>query len=290
MPATVRREPPSIIRHTETLVLDFTAIDFETANSKRASVCAVGATRVRDGRIVERFDQLVHPPLGYDEFNEWNIRVHHIHPEDVARSPSWPEVAPRLSAFIGNDILVAHNANFDSSVMVAACEATNLRWQVPQMVCTLELARTHLELPSYKLPRVSEELGLPKFTHHEAGADADAAAHVLIALAARLGATTVAEIQAAVPAGKSAGTRTLPDYIIPQARQIMAERGFIADLSELKHPDGRANNGEPCVVCGQPVPRKIHYTKRDRHTCSDKCDTSLKRRAQRALDKVMHDM
>lgn len=51
-------------------MLDFTAIDFETANSKRASVCAVGATRVRDGRIVERFNQLVHPPLGYDEFNQ----------------------------------------------------------------------------------------------------------------------------------------------------------------------------------------------------------------------------
>ena len=34
-------------------MLDFTAIDFETANSKRASVCAVGATRVRDGRIVD---------------------------------------------------------------------------------------------------------------------------------------------------------------------------------------------------------------------------------------------
>lgn len=149
-------------------MLDFTAIDFETANSKRASVCAVGATRVRDGRIVERFDQLVHPPLGYDEFSEWNIRVHHIRPEDVAQSPSWPEVAPRLIAFIGDDILVAHNASFDSSVMVAACEATNLRWQVPQIVCTLELARTHLELPSYKLPRVSKELGLPKFTHHEA--------------------------------------------------------------------------------------------------------------------------
>ena len=105
-------------------MLDFTAIDFETANSKRASVCAVGATRVRDGRIVERFNQLVHPPLGYDEFNQWNIRVHHIHPEDVAQSPSWPEVAPRLSAFIGSDTLVAHNANFDSSVMVAACEVT----------------------------------------------------------------------------------------------------------------------------------------------------------------------
>lgn len=290
MPATVRKDPPSIARHTETLMLDFTAIDFETANSKRASVCAVGATRVRDGRIVERFDQLVHPPLGYDEFNDWNIRVHHIHPEDVAQAPSWPEVAPRLSAFIGDDTLVAHNANFDSSVMVAACEATNLRWQVPQMICTLELARTHLELPSYKLTRVSKELGLPKFRHHEAGADADAAAHVLIALAARLGATTIAEIQAAVPAGKTAATRTLPDYIIPQARQIMSERGCLADLSELKHPDGRANNGEPCVVCGQPVPRNIHYTKRDRHTCSDKCDTSLKRRAQRALDKVMHDM
>ena len=68
--------------------LDFTAIDFETANSSNASACAVGLARVRDGRIVARAGWLIQPPPGHDAFFEINVGIHGIHPEDVADAPT----------------------------------------------------------------------------------------------------------------------------------------------------------------------------------------------------------
>ena len=63
--------------------LDFTAIDFETANSSSASACAVGLARVRDGRVVASQGWLIQPPPGHDRFFELNIGIHGIRPEDV---------------------------------------------------------------------------------------------------------------------------------------------------------------------------------------------------------------
>ena len=63
--------------------LDFTAIDFETANSSPASACSVGLVRVRDGRIVATAGWLIRPPAGHDEFQEWNTKIHGIRAHDV---------------------------------------------------------------------------------------------------------------------------------------------------------------------------------------------------------------
>lgn len=46
----------------------------------------------------------------------------------------------------------------------------------------------------------------------------------------------------------------------------------------LKHPDGRARGGEPCVICGNPVPATAHWVQRDRHVCSGRCNNLLRRR------------
>lgn len=51
----------------------------------------------------------------------------------------------------------------------------------------------------------------------------------------------------------------------------------------LAHPDGRAVGGEPCVLCGQPVPPNTHFKHRDRHVCSSRCNTNLARRFTRML-------
>jgi len=63
--------------------LDFTAIDFETANGSPASPCAVGLVRVRDGVLVEGLALLFKPPYPHNWFHAGNIRVHGIHPSDV---------------------------------------------------------------------------------------------------------------------------------------------------------------------------------------------------------------
>jgi len=52
---------------------------------------------------------------------------------------------------------------------------------------------------------------------------------------------------------------------------------------QMKHPDGRAWGGEPCVVCQAPVPANAHWKHRDRHICSPKCNATNNRRFGRRL-------
>lgn len=51
----------------------------------------------------------------------------------------------------------------------------------------------------------------------------------------------------------------------------------------LTHPDGRANNGEPCIKCNKPVPLNAHWKHRDRHVCSSRCNTNLMHQHKRAV-------
>lgn len=172
-------------------MLDFTAIDFETANSSSASACAVGLTRVRDGRVVAQTGWLIRPPAGHDRFFELNVGIHGIRPDDVADAPAWEQQLPALAAFVGGDVLVAHNAGFDMRVLRSACEATGTAWEPYQYVCSLQVARKTYRLDSYRLPFVAAAAGFLDFAHHDAVADALACAHVMIDAAARAGANDV---------------------------------------------------------------------------------------------------
>ena len=106
--------------------LDFTAIDFETANASSASACSVGLARVRDGVIVETAGWLIRPPAGHDRFFDLNIGIHGIRAEDVVAAKSWSEQLGDLVAFAGDDLLVAHNAGFVMAVLRRACEETGV--------------------------------------------------------------------------------------------------------------------------------------------------------------------
>ena len=176
--------------------LSFTAIDFETANAERASVCAVGAVKVREGRIVDSFTTLVRPPAGCDEFAARNVAIHGITSERVVEAPDWPATYQRLMQFIGQDVIVAHNAAFDTSVLLNACGVCDLDWPALQSLCTWQLAKATLTMPSYSLPWVVEHLGLEGFDHHDPVADARASAQVLLALGDRLGCSTLEELSA----------------------------------------------------------------------------------------------
>lgn len=174
--------------------LDFVAVDFETANRSHASACAVGAVRVRDGRIVDEFRALVRPPEDLDDFEPGNVRVHGITAAAVADSPAWPEVYPQLRVFIGDDVMVGHNVAFDTSVLLNACGAYDISWPSLESLCTLRLARASLYIPSYSLPWVAAHLNLEEFDHHDPLADARASALVLVALASMAAATSVTDL------------------------------------------------------------------------------------------------
>ncbi len=177
--------------------LDFTAIDFETANSSNASACAVGLVRVRAGRVVAQTGWLIRPPAGYDRFFELNTRIHGIREEDVADAKTWSEQLGDLTAFAGADVLVAHNAGFDMAVLNRASEACGDVVPPYRYACSLQAARKVYDLASYRLPFVAAEAGFAEFAHHNAVADALACAHVMIDIAGRLGVDDVDDLAAA---------------------------------------------------------------------------------------------
>jgi DNA polymerase-3 subunit epsilon len=177
--------------------LDFTAIDFETANSSSASACAVGLVRVRAGKVVAQAGWLIRPPLGHDAFFDLNIQIHGIRPEHVLGAKSWSDQLDDIAAFAGADVLVAHNAGFDMAVLRRACEATGDLCPPYRYFCSLQLARKAYELPSYRLPSAAAAAGFTGFAHHDATADALACAHIVIDAARRVAASDVEDLAAA---------------------------------------------------------------------------------------------
>jgi DNA polymerase III epsilon subunit-like protein len=179
-------------------VLNYTAIDFETANSYRGSPCSVGLVRVRDGQVVDERHWLIRPPEGADWFAPWNVSIHGITSDMVATAPRWRDVLSHLIDFIGDDVVVAHNAGFDIGVIRYACAVDNIEWPEMRFLCTLVMARRALALPTYRLPYVAETLGYALQDHHDALEDARAVVHVVNGLADRLGADSIDGLASAV--------------------------------------------------------------------------------------------
>ncbi|MEN9715240.1 MAG: hypothetical protein RJA35_707 [Actinomycetota bacterium] len=168
--------------------LHFTAIDFETANNSPASPCAVGLVKVRDGKIVDTFVATFQPPDPHNWFAEMNIRVHGIRPSDVADGPDWHEVLPLMMDFIGEDVLIAHNAPFDMGVLRAAASAVSFELPELHYSCTLSMSRRAFPgLDSHRLPAVAYRVGWEEFNHHDALEDSRACAEIVMYLAARQG-------------------------------------------------------------------------------------------------------
>jgi DNA polymerase-3 subunit epsilon len=165
--------------------LNFTAIDFETANSSSASACSVGLVKVVDGRVVDRASWFIRPPLGHDYFNDWNTRIHGIVASDVAGAPLWHEQLDDLVAFADGDLLVAHNAGFDMGVINGGCAASFVATPTFGYACSLQIARKTYTLDSYRLPVAAMAAGFDDFAHHDALADAEACAAIVVHAAKR---------------------------------------------------------------------------------------------------------
>lgn len=172
--------------------LDFVAIDFETANGKRSSPCAVGMTKVRDGLIVDRLAGYIQPPPPYDYFSAANVAVHGITARHVRNAPEWPKALAAITRFVGDDMMVAHNSSFEASVIRQSCELLALPTPAIPLACSLAIARSILwDLDKHRLPDVARAVGVPIGTHHDAQADADMSALAVVAMARQNGCTSL---------------------------------------------------------------------------------------------------
>jgi len=174
--------------------LNFTAIDFETANNHAASACSVGLVKVREGRVVDKTGWLIRPPFGFDDMLEWNTRIHGITASDIVDAPVWADQVDALLGFVDGDILTAHNAGFDMGVLSAAQQVSALKVPSLTYLCSLRVARKTYHLDSYRLPVAAMAAGFEDFAHHDALADAEACAAIIVHAAMRHDVTELSDL------------------------------------------------------------------------------------------------
>jgi DNA polymerase III subunit epsilon len=155
----------------------FVALDFETADRGPDSACSVGLVRVQDGHITQRHHFLIRPPRSAFEFT-W---VHGITWQQVEHQPSFSELWPEVASLLQDtELLVAHNASFDRTVLRACCFEAGQEPPSLEFACTVKIARCVWNMYPTKLPNVCANLGFT-VQHHDALADAEACAKIMIA-------------------------------------------------------------------------------------------------------------
>lgn len=153
----------------------FAAIDFETANRERSSICSVGVVIVHDGVITDRFYRLVRPTPHY--YHYWNTRVHGLTLTDTAHASSFPEVWAEIVPLIAHLPLVAHNSPFDEGCLKAAFAAYGMDYPNYTFYCTCRASRrVYPHLVNHQLHTVAAHCGFDLRNHHHALADAEACA------------------------------------------------------------------------------------------------------------------
>ncbi len=160
-------------------MLTFNAIDVETANADRASICQIGIAHIKDGQIEDEWQSLIDPE---DWFDSWNTSIHGIKESDVKGFPTIPEVRDKLCRRLRGSILVSHTP-FDR----VALERAMTRYELEQLQVTwLDSARVaRCAWPEkygdrgWGLKSVASDLGI-SFNHHNALEDAKAAAKILL--------------------------------------------------------------------------------------------------------------
>ncbi len=157
----------------------FVVFDLETTgfSNKNDKITEIGAVKVENFKIVDRYSQLINPErdISY-KVQELTGITHDL----IKDKPTIEKVLPEFIEFIGDSVLVAHNAEFDMGFMQQKCREQNIEFK-NNSIDTLTLARTLLpHMKRFRLNLIAKELGIPLINHHRAVDDAEATAHIFI--------------------------------------------------------------------------------------------------------------
>lgn len=173
-------------------MLEFTAIDFETANKYANSACSLAAVQMRGTQCIQEQYSLIKPP--FMTFDPKHITIHGITPEQVRQEKNFLQLWPLFKPCMEKKILAAHYAVFDTRVLRSTLKTYHLDVPAATYVCTVQIFRkVWPQLPNHKLDTVANMLGY-SFHHHHALEDAGACAYILCAAACTVGADSVEEL------------------------------------------------------------------------------------------------
>jgi DNA polymerase-3 subunit alpha (Gram-positive type) len=158
---------------------EFIVFDIETTGLSpiKDRITEIGAVKIRQGKLVDRFSELINPQIPIPE----NIvKLTGITDDLVKDKETIKEILPKFLEFVGDSPLIAHNASFDCGFIRA--KAGEMGLTVSNVaIDTLQLSRILLpELKKHKLDIVCEHLGISLENHHRAADDAEATALVML--------------------------------------------------------------------------------------------------------------
>lgn len=159
----------------------FAAIDFETANWQRTSVCSVGVVVINQGEIEDQFYSLIHPAPNF--YLRKNTEIHGLSRQDTEEAPAFPTVWREIAPMVKGIPLVAHNSMFDEGCLKAVHQLYEMPYPDYRFFCTYRLSRKLFKgLENYQLHTVSAYCGFDLTHHHNALADAEACAVIMKAI------------------------------------------------------------------------------------------------------------
>ena len=156
------------------VVFDIETTGFSSTNDK---ITEIGAVKIENFEIVDVFSELINPEIDIS----YKIQeLTGITNDLVADKPKIEEILPKFLEFVGDDVLVAHNADFDMGFISQKSREQNLEFK-NKSIDTLTLARILLpDLKRHRLNVIAKALGIPLLNHHRAVDDAKATAHIFI--------------------------------------------------------------------------------------------------------------
>jgi len=159
--------------------------DLETTglSAKHDKIIEIGAVKIKAGEVIETYQTFVNPRV---EISEEITKLTSITNEMVADAPTIDKALPEFLEFVGERLLIAHNANFDVGFVRAAAEALSIPF-TPTYLDTFSLSRyVNPELNRHKLDIIVNHYGLGDFHHHRASDDAAVLALVFFRMQQRL--------------------------------------------------------------------------------------------------------
>ena len=160
-------------------MLDFVALDFETANKFKNSACSLAVITVKDGQITKKAYSLIKPP--FMSFDDECIEIHGIQPKDVLHEKTFDQLWNAIyENHLKGNVMVAHNAKFDMNVLRATLDYYKIPWPELDYACTVKLSRAVWpDLVNHKLNTMAAYMGV-EFKHHYALDDAETCAKVVL--------------------------------------------------------------------------------------------------------------
>lgn len=148
--------------------MSFVAIDFETATTS-GMACQLGLVEVEDGSIVNEVKLMIRPPM--NQYDTQCVNVHHIGPEQTETAATFEELWPEIRSYLEGKVIVAHNASFDSSILMKNVWHYGLDCiKIEEWICTC------CDLGKSTLYSACRYFDIPIGIHHDALSDARSSA------------------------------------------------------------------------------------------------------------------